>query len=185
MTGISHQSPVTSHRVLSPGLISLSPRPAYPGILPIMPDHSGRKGYYSFDRLEVYHLAVKLRRIVKEILASIPPGHEKDVDQPDRSTKSTIRTICEGAPEFRPREKARFYRMSLRSTEETGGSLRILEDDVGPHPLYEEAHAVNFELIAKLTALCRNQSRNRRNRGRLGGLDKENEPVTGTEAGDR
>jgi four helix bundle protein len=115
-------------------------------------------GWYSFERLEVYQLAVEFRRIVKQIVAKIPPGHEEDVDQLSRSAKSTERNICEGGAEYRPREKARFYRMALRSAEESGGSLKILETDVGPDSLYAVAHAVNHKLVAKLKVMCQKRS---------------------------
>lgn len=118
-------------------------------------DNVKRAGWYSFERLEVYHLAVKLRAIVKRIVARVPPGHDDDADQARRSCKSTVRNICEGGGEFSPREKARFYRMALRSAEETGGTLKILEEDLGTHPDYAEAHSVNYILIAKLIVLCK------------------------------
>ena len=124
-----------------------------------MNDVTRRAGWYSFEKLEVYHLAVRLRVIVLIIISKLPAGHQDDYDQANRSTKSAIRNICEGAGEFRPREKARFYRMSLRSVEETGGTLRIIETDTGPDPLFAEAHAVGYELIAKLTVLCRRKGR--------------------------
>jgi four helix bundle protein len=116
-----------------------------------------RKGWYSFERLEVYELAVRVRRIVMKIIARLPAEFAADVDQLKRSTKSAVRNICEGGGEFKPREKARFYRMSLRSTEETGGSLLMLEEDRGPDPLFDEAHEANHILIAKLKTLCRNK----------------------------
>ena len=113
---------------------------------------------YAFEKLEVYHLAVTFREIVKKILATIPHAYEHDIDQLNRSSKSTVRNICEGSAEFRPREKARFYRMALRSAQESGGSLRMLESDTKPNPLHAEAHRINYILIAKLTVMCKNRS---------------------------
>jgi four helix bundle protein len=120
-----------------------------------MSDQHGRDGgWYSFERLEVYHLAIEFRSIVKRIIAKLPPGHEDDADQLSRSAKSSVRNIREGGAEYRPREKARFYRMSLRSSEESGGTLKMLESDLGPDPLYAAAHRVNHKLVAKLKVMC-------------------------------
>ncbi len=117
--------------------------------------NDGREAWYPFDKLEVYHLAVRFRALVKEILKQFPQIDPDDADQVSRSSKSSIRNICEAAGEFRPHEKARFYRMSARSASESGGTLRLIQDDAGPHPLFREAHAVNCELFAKLIVLSK------------------------------
>lgn len=117
-----------------------------------------REKWYPFERLEVYHLAVRLRTIFKQISA-LRGVNPDDVAQGDRSTKSSVRNICEAAGEYRPAEKARFYRMALRSATETGGTVRIIEDDIGSHVLFAESHAINYELVAKLTKLASNKQR--------------------------
>lgn len=113
------------------------------------------KRWYPFEKLEVYQLAVRFHEIVKQILAKFPQIEKEDVSQLRRSGKSTIRNTCEGSGEFRPREKARFYRMAARSATESGGTLRIIEGDVGPDPLFDEAHEVNYLLHAKLLTLSK------------------------------
>lgn len=110
--------------------------------------------WYPFERLDVYHLAVKYRRIVSRIV-SLPNVDREDIDQASRSSKSGIRNICEAAGEFRPNEQARFFRMSLRSITETAGTMRIIEEDIGPHPDFDEVHDVGYELVAKLTSLSK------------------------------
>ena len=124
-------------------------------------DGADNRGY-GFERLEVYQLAVRFRVIVKKIIRDLPPGFEDDALQLDRSSRSTIRNICEGSGEFKPLEKARFYRMSLRSAQESGGTLKLIEADTRPSPLFDEAHAVNYELVAKLTVLIKNKTKPRR-----------------------
>lgn len=119
---------------------------------------NGSRRWYAFEKLEVYHLAVRFRALVKRIVATLPAHLEDDAKQITRSAKSSVRNICEGSGEFRPVEKARFYRMALRSSQESGGTLRIIEDETRPSALIDEAHAVNHELIAKLTVLVKNKS---------------------------
>jgi len=117
------------------------------------------EGYYPFEKLEVYQLAMEFRRMAKKIIERVPQADAGDIDQLNRSTKSTVRNICEGAGEFRPREKARFYRMAIRSVTESGGSLRLLELDHGSNESYAEAHHINYRLLAKLIVLS-NRKRN-------------------------
>ena len=121
--------------------------------------HMARETWYPFDKLEVYHLAVRFRQLVEQILEVFGNISQEDRDQIRRSAKSAIRNICEAAGEFRPREKARFYRMAGRSVTESGGTLRIIETDVGPHQLFEDAHEVNYELFAKLLVLSRRKGK--------------------------
>ncbi len=47
-------------------------------------------------------------------------------DQIDRASGSVVANIAEGAGEFRPREKARFYRMARRSAIEISAWLDII-----------------------------------------------------------
>lgn len=122
-------------------------------------DNKKPRGYYPFDKLEIYHLAVRFREIVKQIFATFPNLDPEDVSQLNRSSKSMIRNTCEGAGETRPGEKARFYRMALRSSSESGGTLRLMEDEVGAHPLFNLAHEVNYEYIAKATNISRRKRR--------------------------
>jgi hypothetical protein len=58
------------------------------------------------------------------------PDSEDDAKQLRHSAKSIIRNICEGAGEFRRAENNRFYRMALRSAEESGGTIKILIEDM-------------------------------------------------------
>ena len=122
---------------------------------------SGRKGYYSFDKLEVYHLAVKFREIVKRIIAELPPHLQDDAKQLNRSSKSSVRNVCEGSGEFKPLEKARFYRIALRSAQESGGTLRLIEADTKRSALIDEAHSINTEFIAKITVMIKNKTKRR------------------------
>ena len=115
---------------------------------------SEQNGWFSFERLEVYHLAVEFYRLVKIIVTGLGPDSADDVKQLLRSAKSIIRNICEGAGEFRRAEKNRFYRMALRSAEESGGTIRILIEDYGEKPIYTEALNLLLRIVPMLIKLC-------------------------------
>jgi four helix bundle protein len=110
--------------------------------------------WFSFERLEVYKLAVEFYRLVKKIVADLPPASEDDAKQLLRSAKSMIRNICEGAGEFRRPEKNRFYRMALRSAEESGGTINILIEDYGEKPIYTEGLDFLLRIVPMLIKLC-------------------------------
>ena len=110
--------------------------------------------WFSFERLQVYQVAVEFYRLVKRILPDLPPASEEDAKQLRRSAKSTIRNICEGAGEFSRAEKTRFYRMALRSAEESAGTIRILIEDYGERPIYREALDLLHRIVPMLIKLC-------------------------------
>src|SRR5690606_36934984 len=80
------------------------------------------------ERLDGYHLARELARKCRTLLEQVPPGRADLVDQCRRTTMSVPLNIAEGAGEFAPKEKARFYRMARRSATETAAILDHMVD---------------------------------------------------------
>jgi four helix bundle protein len=82
------------------------------------------------EQLDVYHVARQLQRTVKHALDRVPAGkgHAKSVDDVRRAAKSVAHNITEGGDEFRPLEKAKFYRYARRSATEVAGGLDALVD---------------------------------------------------------
>ena len=111
-------------------------------------------GWFSFERLEVYQLAVQFYALVKIMVKLVPPAAEDDIKQLLRSAKSIIRNICEGAGEFRRAEKNRFYRMALRSAEESAGTIKILQMDYGDRKEFKEGLDLLLRIVPMLIKLC-------------------------------
>jgi four helix bundle protein len=86
------------------------------------------------ERLDVYRLARELARTGTAILQQVPPGRADLVDQFRRASLSVALNIAEGAGEFAPREKARFYRMAKRSSTECAAILDHMSDVGILHP---------------------------------------------------
>lgn len=61
------------------------------------------------------------------VVARLPPGRAYVRDQIRRSSNSVVLNTAEGAGEFSPAEKARFYRMAKRSATETAAQLMVME----------------------------------------------------------
>ena len=70
------------------------------------------------ERLDVYNLAREFARAGNVVVQQVPPGRADLVDQFRRTSLSVPLNIAEGAGEFAPKEKARFYRIAKRSATE-------------------------------------------------------------------
>ncbi len=80
---------------------------------------------FDHERLEVYRLALDFVALVYEVIQALPPGHSRLADQIERASTSVVLNTAEGAGEFSKKEKARFYRMALRSATESAAVLDI------------------------------------------------------------
>lgn len=81
---------------------------------------------FDHNRLDVYQRAVELLDLVDQILDRMPSGRAHLKDQLDRAATSVVLNIAEGAGEFSPRDKRRFYRMARRSATESAAVLEVI-----------------------------------------------------------
>ena len=81
---------------------------------------------FDHDRLDVYRAAVQFVALVEALLDKAPAGRAYLADQLRRAATSITLNIAEGAGEFSPRDKARFYRMARRSATECAAVLDVL-----------------------------------------------------------
>jgi four helix bundle protein len=108
------------------------------------------------ERLVVYQKAVALYEPLRQLVAGVGPPHVHLADQVLRAAASASLNIAEGATEFSRGDKARFYRMALRSAGEAAATLDLLERSNLVKP--GGCALVQSELgqiIAMLTALAR------------------------------
>jgi len=78
-----------------------------------------------FERLEVFKVAVEVVAVLDEVAERLPDGRGYMRDQLRRAANSIPLNIAEGAGEFAPAEKARFYRMARRSATECAGQILV------------------------------------------------------------
>jgi len=97
--------------------------------------------------------------LTNRLLCKIPKGRRHYASQLDRAASSINANIAEGAGEFSPAEKARFYRMALRSANECG-ALHDMCTALGFFSPEDRhlARQVLHRVIAILTALVRANS---------------------------
>ena len=109
---------------------------------------------FRFTRLDAYQAAASFVGSVEIIVAGMPRGRAYLVDQLRRAALSIQANIAEGAGEFSPADKARFYRMALRSATECGALLHsALEQGWGEGAALEEAMILADRIIAMTTKL--------------------------------
>jgi four helix bundle protein len=118
------------------------------------PGRMERAVQFDQDRLDAYNLGRGFTRAVEALLRRIPRGHSEQFDQLRRAALSTTLNTAEGAGEFTPREKARFYRIARRSGTEAAAVLDSFVD----RGLLEErdiepARLILHRLIGALTRL--------------------------------
>ncbi|HEX6587874.1 MAG TPA: four helix bundle protein [Longimicrobiales bacterium] len=101
-------------------------------------------------------LALRFVMEAEEVAAGLPRYRYYLADQLRRSATSVYLNLREGLGEFSPGEKARFFRMSIRSGRESDGSLILV---VRFHPSLTEfaqrTRATGNELMPQIVRLAR------------------------------
>ncbi len=130
---------------------------------------------FDFERMDVYQLSLTTIDCCMRIIAKMPRGHSGHADQLKRAVTSVSFNTAEGSGEFKPVEKARFYRMALRSVSEISANVQIGNRlKIISHEDYNEAYELFTRLAKMLTKLVasaesRNQIRER-DRDRSSGI---------------
>ena len=70
---------------------------------------------FDHEKLDVYKAAIDFVALADDVVEHMPRGRAYLADQLQRAATSIPLNIAEGAGEFSKKEKARFYRMALRS----------------------------------------------------------------------
>ena len=80
---------------------------------------------FDFEKMDVYRISLKVIDKSVLIISKLPRGNANLADQLKRAVTSISLNVSEGVGEFKPQEKARFYRMALRSTSESCSIIQI------------------------------------------------------------
>ena len=109
------------------------------------------------EKLVAYRRAIELAGALERIAQAVPARRADLADQLRRASASIPLNLAEGAGEFSPSEKARFYRMARRSASECSAALDVLDATVAPRVLggIGEAKTSLREIGAMLTALIK------------------------------
>lgn len=80
---------------------------------------------FDFERLDVFDVSLDAVAAIDDLAEDLPDGRGYIRDQLRRAANSIPLNIAEGAGEYAPVEKARFYRIAKRSTTECAGQLLV------------------------------------------------------------
>ncbi|MDJ0521550.1 MAG: four helix bundle protein [Planctomycetota bacterium] len=121
-----------------------------------MSNHASAPQVLDHEKLDVYRAAIDLLVACEDVARHLPSGRAYMRDQLRRAALSVANNTAEGAGEFAPMEKARFYRIARRSGTECAAMLdaaRALEliDD----GRYGSARGALVRVIQMLTRLAR------------------------------
>jgi four helix bundle protein len=108
---------------------------------------------FEHERLDVYQAAIQFLVLADTVAGELPRGRGYLADQLRRAASSIAFNIAEGAGEFAPADKARFYRMARRSATESAAILdgcRVLSLTTDESPA---GRAVLLRIVAMLTAM--------------------------------
>ena len=115
---------------------------------------------FDHHKLDVYQCALDALDACDRVTAQLPKGRGHIRDQLDRASGSIVANIAEGAGEFTPREKARFYRIARRSAIEAVAWLEVIERrGEAPQALLRAALGYLERVVSVLVKLIRPRSR--------------------------
>ncbi len=105
---------------------------------------------FDHEGLEVYQAAIRFVVMANDVVEQLPRGRGYLADQLQRAATSVVLNIAEGAGEFAPKEKARFYRMARRSATESAAVLDVCRN---LKLLADERHAAGRDLLMQVVSM--------------------------------
>ncbi len=112
---------------------------------------------FDHERLEVYQIALRFLVLANDVAQQLPRGRGYLVDQLQRAATSVVLNIAEGAGEFAPKEKARFYRMARRSATESAAVLDACKHlALIAHEKYASGRDLLLQVVSMLVRMITN-----------------------------
>jgi len=111
---------------------------------------------FDHERLDVYRAALGFVVLSSRLVHDLPTGYGYLVDQLRRAALSITLNTAEGAGEFAPVEKARFYRMAKRSATECAAVLDVMRElSVGDLAAIEDGLDRLAKIVSMHVKLCK------------------------------
>jgi four helix bundle protein len=118
-----------------------------------------------FDRLDVYRLSIAYAGLTYEVIQELRRRETSLGDQLMRATSSVPLNIAEGAAEFSPGDKVRFYRYALRSCAESVAILDVAREigqiDAMKHSTCREPAIRIISMLTRMVAVVRDRDGDR------------------------
>jgi four helix bundle protein len=111
---------------------------------------------FDHEKLDVYKVAIALIVLIDEVVKQLPTGRGYIANQLLRAGTSVPLNLAEGAGEYSPSEKIRFYRMSRRSATECASIFDVCHN---LHIIEEVQYMKGRELLLRIVAMLTKMSR--------------------------
>ena len=111
---------------------------------------------FDHERLDVYQAAIEFVVLANDVVEHLPRGRGYLADQLQRAATSIPLNVAEGAGEFSPAEKARFYRIARRSATECAAILDVCRR---LELATEDRYCVGRELLIRVVSMLVRLSR--------------------------
>ena len=111
---------------------------------------------FDHQKLDVYQVAIDFVALADDVVEALPRGRAYLADQLQRASTSIPLNVAEGAGEFSRKDKARFYRMALRSATECAALLDVCRKLRLADPTQlQRGHDLLDRAVAMLTKMAR------------------------------
>lgn len=122
------------------------------------------KAFFDHERLDVYQMARRFNREVRQVLIEVPRGQGDSKENLRRAAKSVTRNIAEGSGKWKIPDKVHFYHIARGSATECAASLDELVDfELVP----EERVIAPKEVLARVVAMLIAMIKSLEDRGTL------------------
>jgi len=112
--------------------------------------------HFDHDKLDVYRVSIDFVAVADGIVEGLPRGRAYLADQLHRAATSIPANIAEGAGEFSKQDKARFYRMALRSGTECAALIDVCQClNAADEQLTNRGRVLLVRIVSMLTKMTR------------------------------
>lgn len=119
-----------------------------------VPEKGGATRSFDHERLDVYQTSLEFVGMASHLIYRLPTGHSSLAQQLYRAAMSIPLNIAEGAGEFSRKDKARFYRIALRSTTECAAILDVCKKlGLIEEQSLQTGRRLLLRIVAMLTAM--------------------------------
>ena len=119
----------------------------------------------SYERLEVYQVAMEFFKLATQIIKQLPVGHADLADQLRRAAQSCMQNIGEGAGKRTPADCRKYFDTARGSAMECGVHLDICSvGNLAEPSMIEKGKSLLEREVAMLTRLGQSQGQRRRPR---------------------
>ena len=116
--------------------------------------------HFDHERLDVYRTSLEFVAFASRLAHDLPKGNAHITKQLDRAAISIPLNIAEGAGEFSRNDKARFYRIALRSTTECAAILDVCRHlHLVPDERTDHGRSLLLRITSMLTVMAKRLGR--------------------------